>query len=667
MGFAQLTTIPIGRKCGCIDMAVNNPQISLIATNGYQNLQQIPNTPVANALLNAIQLSRLPIANNVQLTPTSVPICQERTAVSVTPNLQAINLGNFGNLANIANIGTLANMANIGTLPNIANVGSLANIANIGSMSNVGLQFLPNTGNLLEITSTTLLERAKRVCKQAAHNWKLINSHSNKKRFTRNMPLQRRVIPKPLMYGGPHYLDVKCYLNIKENVTTDIEEIQTEKKNNKFKLLHRINKNEEVVTDYDLNDEIEITYECDDFDEFYEDVLGICEEIEFIPEGEIIVTGDDVIFDGVTEVEGNVPMTGNVVFEGPVRASGTVTIVGTSQPMLPPFGLGQSVGTPMVMPNYYIPYHLLPNTWYAPDMTLGYGNIESCGEDLSVIGETLLEGTLPIEGNVTFDGEVPAYDMTLGYGNIESCGEDLSVIGETLLEGTLPIEGNVTFDGEVPVYGKVIATQMVPYPMTGGSGIGAGSSLPALIGSGPMAGLGLQSSTSPTNGYAYTPNMAGSYMSNQNLANAVNAATNLANMELAAGIAAQANSPANTANVNAVKTANALLAAENAAVVNDALSNLEEAKQLSNLAPVLNGNMATFYLGNSGNGFTVTSGSPGTQGIGVQVLADALEVGGTVVVNGKIPIYGMVGINGNIPTDGMASVSYSCANPSTLL
>ncbi|XP_014363892.2 uncharacterized protein LOC106715181 [Papilio machaon] len=161
--------------------------------------------------------------------------------------------------------------------------------------------------------------------------------------------------------------------------------------------------------------------------------------------------------------------------------------------------------------------------------------------------------------------------------------------------------------------------------------------------------------------------MAGSYMSNQNLANAVNAATNLANMELAAGIAAQANSPANTANVNAVKTANALLAAENAAVVNDALSNLEEAKQLSNLAPVLNGNMATFYLGNSGNGFTVTSGSPGTQGIGVQVLADALEVGGTVVVNGKIPIYGMVGINGNIPTDGMASVSYSCANPSTLL
>ncbi|XP_045538632.1 uncharacterized protein LOC106715182 [Papilio machaon] len=133
------------------------------------------------------------------------------------------------------------------------------------------------------------------------------------------------------------------------------------------------------------------------------DVLGICEEIEFIPEGEIIVTGDDVIFDGVTEVEGNVPMTGNVVFEGPVRASGTVTIVGTSQPMLPPFGLGQSVGTPMVMPNYYIPYHLLPNTWYAPDMTLGYGNSESCGEDLSVIGETLLEGYRNANGPLSND------------------------------------------------------------------------------------------------------------------------------------------------------------------------------------------------------------------------------------------------------------------------
>lgn len=76
--------------------------------------------------------------------------------------------------------------------------------------------------------------------------------------------------------------------------------------------------------------------------------------------------------------------------------------------MLPAFGLGQSIGTPM-MPNYYFPYPLLPNIYASDDIPLGYGNIEACGDDLSVIGEALLEGTVPMEGNVTFDGEVPAY------------------------------------------------------------------------------------------------------------------------------------------------------------------------------------------------------------------------------------------------------------------
>lgn len=42
---------------------------------------------------------------------------------------------------------------------------------------------------------------------------------------------------------------------------------QIETKNNKFTLLHRINKTEEI-TDYDLVDKIEMAYECDDFDEF---------------------------------------------------------------------------------------------------------------------------------------------------------------------------------------------------------------------------------------------------------------------------------------------------------------------------------------------------------------------------------------------------------------
>lgn len=166
--FPQVT-IPIGRKCGCIDMPVN--QQPLLVANGYQNLQQIANPLVGNmellmsngvnkaltnTLLNAIQLSRLPIANNVQLSSKTVPICQETAGVSVTPNVQAINLAtlgipniaNIGTLANIANVGALPNIANIGNLANFANVGGLANVANIGSLANVGLQFVPNTGNV---------------------------------------------------------------------------------------------------------------------------------------------------------------------------------------------------------------------------------------------------------------------------------------------------------------------------------------------------------------------------------------------------------------------------------------------------------------------------------------------------------------------------------------
>ncbi|XP_045782613.1 uncharacterized PPE family protein PPE24-like [Maniola jurtina] len=83
---------------------------------------------------------------------------------------------------------------------------------------------------------------------------------------------------------------------------------------------------------------------------------------------------------------------------------------------------------------------------------------------------------------------------------------------------------------------------------------------------------------------------------------------------------------------------------------------------LANMANI-NGNMATFNLGNGG--FTVTSGSPGIPGFGIQVLADALEVGGKVAVNGQIPIFGSVSLNGNLPTEGSASVSYACGGQKT--
>ncbi|CAG4963888.1 unnamed protein product [Colias eurytheme] len=81
---------------------------------------------------------------------------------------------------------------------------------------------------------------------------------------------------------------------------------------------------------------------------------------------------------------------------------------------------------------------------------------------------------------------------------------------------------------------------------------------------------------------------------------------------------------------------------------------------LNNLASI-NGNTATFNMGNGNGGqiFTITSGSPNSPAFGIQLLAEALEIGGTVAVNGQMPIFGTVAVNGNLPTDGSASVNYN--------
>lgn len=230
---------------------------------------------------------------------------------------------------------------------------------------------------------------------------------------------------------------------------------------------------------------------------------------------------------------------------------------------------------------------------------------------------------------------------------------------------------------------QMISAQMVPYAMSGATGVPSAANLPNVItSSGSMTSHSMPLTNSPYSAvYAQNPTSipAANYMANANMA--VN--SKMISPSLEHGVAsgpghanvATNNLAATVANANAVasavNTANAIIAADNAAnnIINayeNALATAEDLKTL-NPSPVLNGNMATFYLGNNGNTFTVTSGSPGSQGIGVQIMADALEVGGTVAVNGRIPIYGMVGINGNIPTDGMASVSYSCANPTNLL
>ncbi|CAH2056287.1 unnamed protein product, partial [Iphiclides podalirius] len=235
---------------------------------------------------------------------------------------------------------------------------------------------------------------------------------------------------------------------------------------------------------------------------------------------------------------------------------------------------------------------------------------------------------------------------------------------------------------------------MVPYAISGANGVAmSAANHPNMATSGSLTGHGMQPANIPYSSvYAQSPSgtQTANYLANTNMANAITNANMVNSRGLSSGLEyggasglvhgtlASSSLAANAANANAVanavNTANAIISADNMAnnIINayeNVLANAEDTKLINpnNPSPVLNGNMATFYLGNNGNTFTVTSGSPGSQGVGVQVMADALEVGGTVAVNGRIPIYGIVGINGNVPTDGMASVSYSCANPSNLL
>ncbi|CAH0717142.1 unnamed protein product, partial [Brenthis ino] len=165
-----------------------------------------------------------------------------------------------------------------------------------------------------------------------------------------------------------------------------------------------------------------------------------------------------------------------------------------------------------------------------------------------------------------------------------------------------------------------------------------------------------------TNGVSLSPANIANGMMNGNLMNGQVTNSQIVNVQPANAQVAS-NQLANAQLVNAVNENAAMITNQEIAAINKAnLANAGNAN-LANLAGKLaniNGNVATFDLGNA---FTVTSGSPGNQAFGIQLLADALEIGGTVAVNGQIPIFGTVALNGNLPTDGTASVSYSCDQP----
>ncbi|XP_022115522.2 putative uncharacterized protein DDB_G0282133 [Pieris rapae] len=146
--------------------------------------------------------------------------------------------------------------------------------------------------------------------------------------------------------------------------------------------------------------------------------------------------------------------------------------------------------------------------------------------------------------------------------------------------------------------------------------------------------------------------LANAKFANGQIANAERANLNYGNAELARF------QPSWASNNNAIVNTNV----ENANA--NSLNNLGNAGFWANNNLVnLNGNMATFSLGDGPHAFTITSGSPNSPPFGIQLMADALEVGGTVSVNGMYPIYGTVAVNGNLPTDGSAAVNYSCGRP----
>lgn len=73
-----------------------------------------------------------------------------------------------------------------------------------------------------------------------------------------------------------------------------------------------------------------------------------------------------------------------------------------------------------------------------------------------------------------------------------------------------------------------------------------------------------------------------------------------------------------------------------------------------NIANGFNINTGTFAVGNTGLAALLP------QQCGIQILADALEVGGKVAVNGQLPFYTTVAVNGQLPSSGVGVVNCGC-------
>ncbi|KAJ8707226.1 hypothetical protein PYW08_011360 [Mythimna loreyi] len=119
---------------------------------------------------------------------------------------------------------------------------------------------------------------------------------------------------------------------------------------------------------------------------------------------------------------------------------------------------------------------------------------------------------------------------------------------------------------------------------------------------------------------------------------------------------------ANLANILENKLANdiATTALENFANTN-LMTNVATSSVVANIP-----NGATYNFGNAPIPVTVTGVTHGNHPVGINILADNLEVKGLVSVVGRMPIFGAVALNGNVPSEGKASVNYGCGSPATV-
>ncbi|PZC74151.1 hypothetical protein B5X24_HaOG208223 [Helicoverpa armigera] len=94
-----------------------------------------------------------------------------------------------------------------------------------------------------------------------------------------------------------------------------------------------------------------------------------------------------------------------------------------------------------------------------------------------------------------------------------------------------------------------------------------------------------------------------------------------------------------------------------------AVENLANANLVPSVGMTGMPKVANLNFGSNPIPVTVTSGNHGNLPVGLNILADNLEVRGSVAVTGRMPIYGTVTLNGSVPNDGKASVNYSCGTP----